>query len=175
MGRVPPELERRITCVYSRPEMRAALDRYGVSFSSYGSEGRRGPTIGMALVTWAHYNYPDLDMFRIGAMAPMYPFVTANNEQVGIPRDHRSFYDIMRRLKAMFKLDIDLTELETRGKDESEELQERLDRISGTDAEAKRIIDGTRTDYSFTPFEEPVDLDPSLDQALEDILRNLPE
>ena len=131
-GPVPSEMERRITCVYRRPEMRETLDRYGVQFSSYGSEGSRGPTIAMALVTMCHYNYPDVEMFRIGAMAPMYPFVTANNEQVGIPRDHRSFYDLMRRLKAMFKLDIDLTELETLGKNESEELQSRLDKISST-------------------------------------------
>ena len=141
-GPVPPELERRITCVYSRPEMRKTLDRYGVQFSSYGSEGRRGPTIAMALVTLAHYHYPDLEMFRIGAMAPMYPFVTADNEQVGIPRDHRSFYDIMRRLKAMFKLDIDLAELETLGKNDSEELQRRLDSISSTNPEAKQLIEG---------------------------------
>ena len=174
-GPVPPEMERRITCVYSKPEMRKTLDRYGMQFSSYGSEGRRGPTIAMALVTFGHYNYPDLEMFRIGAMAPMYPFVTADNEPVGIPRDHRSFYDIMRRLKAIFKLDIDLTELETLGKNESEELQGRLDRISSTNPEAKQLIEGVRTDYDFTPFEEPVDLDPSLDKSLEDILRNMPE
>ena len=174
-GPVPPELERRITCVYSKPEMRKTLDRYGVQFSSYGSEGRRGPTIAMALVTLAHYHYPDLEMFRIGAMAPMYPFVTADNEQVGIPRDHRSFYDIMRRLKAMFKLDIDLAELETLGKNDSEELQRRLDRISSTNPEAKQLIEGARTDYGFTLFEEPVDLDPCLDKTLDDILRNQPE
>ena len=174
-GPVPPELERRITCVYSKPEMRKTLDRYGVQFSSYGSEGRRGPTIAMALVTLAHYHYPDLEMFRIGAMAPMYPFVTADNEQVGIPRDHRSFYDIMRRLKAMFKLDIDLAELETLGKNDSEELQRRLDRIRSTNPEAKQLIEGARTDYGFTLFEEPGDLDPCLDKTLDDILRNQPE
>ena len=174
-GPVPPEMERRITCVYSRPEMRKTLDRYGVQFSSYGSEGRRGTTIAMALVTLAHYHYPDLEMFRIGAMAPTFPFITAENEQVGIPRDHRSFYDIMRRLKAMFKLDIDLTELETLGKNDSEELQSRLDGISSANPEAKQLIEDARADYGFTPFEEPVDLDPSLDKTLDDILRNMPE
>ena len=174
-GPVPPDMERRITCVYSKSEMRKTLDRYGVQFSSYGSDGRRGPTIAMALVTWGHYNYSDLEIFRMGAMAPMYPFVTADNEQVGISRDHRSFYDIMRRLKAMFKLDIDLAELETLGKTESEELQSRLDKISSTNPEAKKIIEDARTDYGFTPFEEPVDLEPSLDKTLEDILRNMPE
>lgn len=174
-GPVPPDMERRITCVYSKSEMRQTLDRYGMQFSSYGSEGRRGPTIAMALVTLAHFDYPEVDMFRIGAMAPMFPFVTGNNEQVGITRDHRSYYDIMRRIKAMFKLDIDLAELQTLGDKESQELQERLEKISSANPEAKQLIDGARLDYAFTPFEDPVDLDPALDQTLEDILRNMPE
>ena len=40
-GPAPPDLERRITCVYSRPEMKEQLERYGVQFSSYGSRGGR--------------------------------------------------------------------------------------------------------------------------------------
>ena len=174
-GPVPPDMERRITCVYSKAEMRENLDRYGMQFSSYGSEGRRGPTIAMALVTLAHFQYPEVEMFRIGAMSPMFPFVTGNNEQVGISRDHRSYYDIMRRIKAMFNLDIDLSELRTLGDNESKELLERLERISAANPEAKQLIDGSRADYTFTPFQEPFDLDPSLDQTLEDILRNMPE
>ena len=93
------------------PEMKERLERHGLIMSSRGSEGRRGPTIGMAMVSLAHFDYPEVQMFRLGAMAPMYPFVVSNNEQLGIFRDHRSFYDIMRRLKAMFRLDIDLSEL----------------------------------------------------------------
>ena len=174
-GPVPPQRERRITCVYSRADMRDTLENYGMQFSSYGSEERRGPTIAMALVTMAHFNYPDLDMFRIGAMAPMFPFVTSNNEQVGISRDHRSFYDIMRRLKSMFQLDVDLSELQTRGDNESKELQERLDKIASSNPDAKQLIDGAVSDYTFTPFEEHVELDPSLDRTLDDILRNVPE
>ena len=174
-GPVPPQKERRITCVYSRADMRETLDKYGMQFSSYGSEGRRGPTIAMALITLAHFDYPDLEMFRIGSMAPMFPFVTSNNEQVGITRDHRSFYDIMRRLKAMFKLDLDLSELQTLGDNESKELQERLDKIASTNPDAKQLIDGAVSDFTYTPFEEHVELDPSLDRTLEDILRNVSE
>ena len=141
-GPVPPDLERRITCVYSKAEMRDTLDRYGVQFSSYGSDGRRGPTIAMALVSMAHFLHPDVEMFRFGAMAPMYPFATNNNDQVGIIRDHRSYYDIMRRLKSMFKLDIDLSELEQLGRTESDQLSETLERI-GTST-ARRNSSSTR-------------------------------
>lgn len=172
-GPAPPDLERRISCVYSRAEMKEVLERYGLQFSSYGSGGRQGPTIGMALVTMAHFQYPNIEMFRLGAMAPMYPFTTSTGQQVGIATDHRSFYDIMRRLKSMFKLDLDLLELEALGNAESSSLQETLDRISSSNPEAKQIIDRARAEFSYAPYEEPVELDPELDRTLRDILENI--
>ncbi len=172
-GPAPPDLERRITCVYSRPEMREQLERYGVQFSSYGSRGRQGPTIGMALVSVAHYEYPEVQMFRMGAMAPMYPFMTSNNNQLGITQDHRAYYDILRRLRSLFSIEMDLSELEQMGNRESQELLDNLERLGSTNNEAKQIIDQVRLDYQYTPFVEPVDLDPALDQALENILRDI--
>jgi hypothetical protein len=174
-GPAPPDLERRITCVYSQPHMRDQLERHGVQFSSYGSRGRQGPTIGMALVSLAHYEFPDVQMFRMGAMAPMYPFMTNNNNQLGITQDHRAYYDILRRLRSIFKIDMDLSELEQMGQSESEELLGNLERLGSTNNEAKQIIDQVRLDYQYTPYVEPVDLDPALDQALENILRDLPD
>ena len=174
-GPAPPDLERRITCVYSRAEMREQLERHGVQFSSYGSRGRQGPTIGMALVSVAHYQYPDVQMFRMGAMAPMYPFMTNNNNQLGITQDHRAYYDILRRLRSLFKIDMDLSELEQMGNRESQELLDNLERLGRTNSEAKQIIDQVRLDYQYTPYVEPVDLDPALDQALENILRDIGE
>ena len=174
-GPAPPDLERRITCTFSKSEMKETLERYGVQFSSYGSDGRRGPTIGMALVSMAHFGYPDVEMFRFGAMAPMYPFVAGSNQQLNISTDRRAFYDIMRRLNSIFNLSVDLTELKALGDVESQELMATLERIGSSNTEAKQIIDQVRSEYSFTPFVEPVDLDPALDQTLEDILRNAPE
>jgi hypothetical protein len=155
--------------------MKEELEKYGIQFSSYGSGGRQGPTVGMALVSLAHYNYPDLRVFRLGAMAPMYPFTTQSSQQVGIVTDYRSFYDIMRRIKAMFRLDIDLTDLETRGNVESQRLQETLDRIANSNSNARDIIEKVRDEYSYEPFRNPVELDPGLGRALDDILRNAPE
>ena len=174
-GPAPPDLERRVSCVYSKAEMKENLDRYGLQYSNYGSSGRQGPTIGMALVSIAHFQHPEIEIFRLGAMAPTYPFTTSNNQQVGIATDHRAFYDIMRRIRSMFQLSIDLSELETLGNAESHRLQETLDRIAGSNADAKRMIDRTRADYSYSPYEEAVELGPGLDQTLQDILGNLPD
>ena len=174
-GPAPPELERSVNSSYSRAHMKEELERYGVRFSSYGSDRRSGPTIGMALISLAHYEYPDIEMFRLGSMAPMYSFLTSNNEPVGIQKDYRSFYDIMRRLKALFKLDIDLSELKEKGDVESKRLQEMLDRIASSNANAKEVIDRARADFSYTPYVETVELAPELDKALDDIIRNMPD
>jgi predicted ATP-grasp superfamily ATP-dependent carboligase len=174
-GAAPPELERNISCTYSQSRMKQELEGYGLRFSNYGSQGRNGPTIGMALISIAHSDYPDQDVFRLGALAPLYPFLSQKNDPIGISRDHRAFYDIMKRLRSMFNLDIDLAELMTLGESESEQLRETLERISANNPDAKRIIDRARADYEVTPFVESVELDPGLDQALQDILENVPE
>ena len=174
-GPAPPELERRISCVYSKAGMKENLDRFGFQYSSYGSRGRQGPTIGMALVSMAHFTHTEVEMFRLGGMAPMYPFTTDNSQQVGIATDHRAFYDIMRRLKPMFNLSIDLSELQTMGEIESNRLRETLERIGDSNSEAKSLIDRARSDFSYTPFVELEDLDPELDRTLQDILENMPE
>ena len=174
-GAAPPELERSVSCIYSHADMKDRLDKLGLRFSNYGSQSRNGPTIGMALVTLAHYQHPEIEMFRLGAMAPMYPFLTGKNDPVGISKDHRAFYDIMRRLRSMFNLDIDLSELITKGDAESRELQEALDKLASSNPGAKEVIDRVRSDYSVKPFEETVELDPALDRTLDDILRNAPD
>ena len=159
-GPAPPDLERSVNASYSRPEMREELEKYGVRLSSYGIEKRSGPTIAMALIALAHFQYPDVEMFRLGAMAPMYSFMTTNKEPVGISRDHKSFYDIMRRIKVLFKLDIDLGELKEWGDAESQRLEEMLDRIGSSNSNAKEIIDRARSDYEYTPYVEHVELTP---------------
>lgn len=174
-GAAPPELERNVSCIYSHPRMKEELEKYGLRFSNYGSQSRNGPTIGMALNSIAHQEHPDLDVFRLGAMAPMYPFLSGNNDPIGIPRDHRAYYAIMTRLKSMFKLDIDLGELISLGESESEELRKTLERIGESNSKAKEIIDRARADYVVTPFEESVELDPELDKTLDDILQNMPD
>jgi predicted ATP-grasp superfamily ATP-dependent carboligase len=174
-GPAPPELERRVGCVYSKADMKQKLERYGIQFSNYGSTGRQGPTVGMALVNLAHFRYPEIEMCRLGAMAPMFPFTGANGRQIGLATDHRAFFDIMRRINAIYGLAIDLSELRTLGERESAQMQEALDQIGNNNASAKRIIEQARADYSFAPFDDPVNLSPELDRTLEDILRNMPD
>ena len=174
-GAAPPDLERNVSCVYSQPFMKENLEKFGLRFSNYGSRGRSGPTIGMALITIVNQKHSDLEIFRLGAMAPMYPFNNTNNQPVGIARDHRAYYDIMRRLKVMFNLDIDLADLITMADTECHELEEALERIGSDNPRAKDLIDRARSDYVVSPFVEPADLNPALDRSIEDIIQNTPD
>ena len=169
-GPAPPELERRISCVYSKAAMADRLRQHGMLFSSYGSGQRQGPTIGMALVSLAHYRRPDVEMVRVGAMSPMFPFSGRRGGQLGITTDHRAFYDIMRRLRALYALDLDLSDLRPRYEEEAGQLQESLDRVAQRNEEARRYIDRIRNEYRFQPFTEPIALDPGIEGTLADIL-----
>ena len=169
-GPAPPEQERRISCVYSKASMSDTLRQHGMLFSSYGSSQRQGPTVGMAMVSIAHYEHPDVEMVRVGAMAPMFPFSGGSGGQLGITTDHRAFYDIMRRLRALYSLDIDLSDLRPRYEEEADRLQESLDRVAQRNDEARRYIERVRNEHNFQPFEEPVDLPASIEGTLADIL-----
>ena len=169
-GPAPPEQERRISCVYSKASMADELRQHGMLFSSYGSSQRQGPTVGMAMVSIAHYQHPDVEMVRVGAMAPMFPFSGGSGGQLGITTDHRAFYDIMRRLRALYSLDIDLSDLRPRYEEEADRLQESLDRVAQRNDEARRYIERVRNEHNFQPFEEPVDLPASIEGTLADIL-----
>ena len=169
-GPAPPEQERRISCVYSKAAMADELRQHGMLFSSYGSQQRQGPTVGMAMVSLAHYQHPDVEMVRVGAMAPMFPFSGGSGGQLGITTDHRAFYDIMRRLRALYSLDIDLSDLRPRYEEEAERLQESLDRVAQRNDEARRYIERVRGEHNFMPFEEPIELPPGIEGTLADIL-----
>lgn len=172
-GPAPPDEERRISCVYSKASMAAEMRQHGMLFSSYGSQQRQGPTVGMAMVSLAHYHHPEVEMVRVGAMAPMFPFSGSSGGQLGITTDHRAFYDIMRRLRALYSLDIDLSDLRPRYEEEANRLQESLDRVAQRNDEARRYIDRVRQDHSFLAFEEPIELSPNIEGALADILGQL--
>jgi hypothetical protein len=174
-GACPPDMERSVSCIYSHSHMKEWLEKFGLRFSNYGSQGRNGPTIGMSLVSMAHFQYTKFEMFRLGAMAPMFPFLTSSKEPVGMTKDHRAIYDITRRINSMFDLSLNLTELMILGEQESRTLQEALEKIALENPNAKEIIDRVRSEHSFVPFVETVELNPALDKTLEDILRNLPD
>ena len=97
----------------------------------------------------------------------MYPFTTQKNRQVGINTDHRAYYDIMRRLRDMYDLSLDLTELRDLGIKESAALQKTLDRISENNQEAKDIIAKAAAEYEYKGYVDQ--MSDTLPPATEDL------
>ncbi len=107
-GSVPYDRDREISCVYSLPGMKEELTRYAVEFSNY--EG--GVTISMYLADRAEAR--EIEFFRFCAFVPSYDFSkgTVMVQPVAIGQDFKAWYDIMVRLRHMFRLNLDLGDLE---------------------------------------------------------------
>lgn len=109
-GAMPFDRDRRISCLYSLPHLRADLEDLAVQFSNY--EG--GATIGAYLVDRAEEM--GVAMIDFYAFVPAYNFSQSNLEPQGlsIESDYKAWYDVMRRIKHLFGLSLDLTDLQQR-------------------------------------------------------------
>jgi len=111
-GPMPYDKDREISCAYSLPKMKDELTRYAVKFSNY--EG--GATIGTYLADKAEPRGLELLVFY--AMVPAYDFSRSGVviQRMAMDEDFKAWYDLMRRLNHMFKLGMDLSDLEERSR-----------------------------------------------------------
>ncbi|MBL7198994.1 MAG: PAC2 family protein [Anaerolineae bacterium] len=125
-GAVPYEKDREVSCVYSLPSMKEELTKYGVKFSNY--EG--GATISMYLADRAEDK--GIEFFRFCAFVPSYDLsqVSMAVQPIAIAEDYKAWYDLMVRLKHMFKLTIDLSDLQNRGDELISEWDSKIDQVA---------------------------------------------
>jgi proteasome assembly chaperone (PAC2) family protein len=107
-GPMPYNKDRQISCAYSLQTLKQELEGYAVRFSSY--EG--GATIGSYLLDRAEKTGIEFLVFY--AMVPAYDLSQLSSLLQGmrIENDYKAWYDILRRLNHMFKMTLDLEELE---------------------------------------------------------------
>ena len=131
-GAMPYDKDREISCVYSLPRMKRELEHYAVRFSDY--EG--GSTIGTYLAHKAEEK--EIEFIVFYGFVPAYDLSELSLLMTGlrIENDFKAWYDLMRRLKHMFDLDIDLADLEQR----SEEVIASMDaKIEELDRQAPQL------------------------------------
>ena len=152
-GAVPYGKDREVSCVYSLPRMKDELDKYTVRFSNY--EG--GATISMYLAHRAEAR--GIEFFRFCAFAPSYDFSPASMlvQRMTVEEDFKAWYDLMRRLNHMFKLDMDLSDLERRSQELISEWDSKIDHLARTmpQLEIKAYmeqVDKDFTEVSFVPL-----------------------
>jgi predicted ATP-grasp superfamily ATP-dependent carboligase len=125
-GPMPYDKDREVSCVYSLRGMKEELAEYAVKFSNY--EG--GTTIGTYLVDKAEQR--EIEFFIFYTFVPAYDFsrLSTNLQQgVRIENDFKAWYDLMRRFNHMFKLGIDLSDLEKQSDELIVSMNSKLDEL----------------------------------------------
>jgi proteasome assembly chaperone (PAC2) family protein len=125
-GAMPYAQDREVSCAYSLRYMKEELRKYAVRFSNY--EG--GATIGSYLVDRAEQ--AALEMVVFNAFVPAYDFSQAGLPLQGlrIEDDYRAWYELMQRLTHMFRLDLDLSDLDRQSEALVASMREKLDELA---------------------------------------------
>lgn len=107
-GELPYDKERRISCTYSMRSMRAELDRLAVTFSDYQGGASIDSLIGRRA------GEREMSYLGLYAFVPAYDFSLASSaaNTVRIENDFTAWLGLMRRINYLFKMNIDLRELE---------------------------------------------------------------
>jgi len=149
-GPMPYDKDREISCVYSLPGMREELTRYAVKFSNY--EG--GATIGVYLADRAEQRGIELLVFY--AMVPSYDFSESSvlTQRMAMGEDFKAWYDLMRRLNHMFKLDMDLSDLGRRSEDLISEWDSKINELAEKMPQLKvrEYMKGVNEGFTEVPF-----------------------
>ena len=147
-GEVPFDKERRVSCTYSLKQMREELNNYALSFSNY----HRNATIGMVI---NHYSKErGIESVRMSARTPSYqiPFTTSS--------DKRALYDILRRIRYMFSIGLDLSELKKESKQQISEFEDTLKKLyignPELESQIAAYLDQIGEGFDELRFEEPV-------------------
>lgn len=167
-GAMPYDREREISCVYSLPPMKEELSKYAVRFSNY--EG--GTTIGTYLVEKAQRM--EIEFIVFYAFVPAYDFSEISHimEAVSIEHDFRAWYDLLRRIRHMFGLSLDLTELEEQSRELMASMDAKLEEIDQEldDIDVHAYIDSIGEDFDAKPFVPP--LSDVWGKALDNLLKD---
>jgi proteasome assembly chaperone (PAC2) family protein len=152
---VPYDKDRQISCTYSLPRMKKELDEYAVTFSNY--EG--GVSIGSYLADRAEQLGIEYLVFY--AMVPMYDFSALSPlvEAITISNDYKAWYDVMRRLSYMFKLGLDLSDLEQQSRELVRSVAQQIEALEKQVPKAQvreylEKVNANFTEMSFMPLDE---------------------
>lgn len=124
-GPMPYDKDREISCVYSLKRMKEELGEYAVKFSNY--EG--GATIGSYLLDSAEEK--EIEFLVFYAFVPAYDFSQLSNTAQGmrIENDYKAWYDLLRRFNHMFRLGLDLADLEAQSGDLMASMEAKIDEL----------------------------------------------
>lgn len=147
-GEIPFDKERLVSCTYSLKHMREELNSYGVTFSNYD----KNATIGMVI---NHYcKESGIESVRMSARTPSYQL------SLTIASDKRAMYDVLRRIRYMLGITLDLSDLEKESKQQLSDFENALKRLCTENPELEpqvtAYMEQIREGFEELRFEEPI-------------------
>ncbi|MFC1990047.1 PAC2 family protein [Chloroflexota bacterium] len=149
-GEVPFDKERLVSCTYSLKQLKEELKDYAVTFSNYN----RNATIGMVI---NHYSKErGIESVRMSARTPSYQVPLTTNS------DKRAMYDILRRIRHMFGINLDLSDLEKESKQQISDFENTLKRLCMDNPELEpqltTYMEQIEEGFKELSFEEPINI-----------------
>jgi hypothetical protein len=127
--------------------MQEELKNYAVTFSNYG----RNATIGMVINH--HCKERGIESLRLTARTPSYEL------QLTIPSDRRAIYDILRRIRYMLEINLDLSDLEKEIKLQNSDFQNAIQRLCLENPELEpqitKYMEQVEKEFTELRFDEP--------------------
>ena len=157
LDKTPHTREPNVSCACSSPELKEAMLRYGVRFTSYEGPGRFGTT----LLYICHQR--GIEMVSLTARATYYP-----EYNIVISHNPKTIRALARRLDGMLRLGLDVSGLD----EEVVAFEKRLGSMVGRSAEFRSYLEKLEKEYVELKYQEPLEL--SGDEAVriaEDLLR----
>jgi predicted ATP-grasp superfamily ATP-dependent carboligase len=144
---VPFDKERLVSCNYSLKQIREELEDYAVSFSNYD----RSATIGMVI---NHYcTKRGIESVGMTARTPSYQL------SLTIFTDKRAMYDLLRRIRHMFVINLDLSDLEKESEQQSSDFKNSITKLcmENPDLEPQitTYMEQIRERFNEVKYEEP--------------------
>lgn len=161
---VPVDKERMVTCIYSLRGMKEELERYAVGLLDF----RIGATIGMVMNHYAKER--GMGFVRMTAWTPVYNFFV-DNQPFTLGPDTKAVFDILKRVRYMFKLDLDLSDLHEESERYVSNARMRLDSLALKNPQLKEILQKLDSEFKELQFEEPVELSSSIEDVLREATR----
>lgn len=155
-GAVPYDRDRQVSCVFSLPSMREDLTRYALRFSNY--EG--GASVGTLLADRAEER--GIEFVAFYALVPYYDLTELSTDfaAIKIERDLKAWYDLLVRLNHMFRLGLDLDDLEAQSEALIKWIDTQIKELEQDSPELKvqDYIAALTEGFEETPFEPLSDL-----------------
>lgn len=155
-GELPYNKERMISSTYSQKHMKEELDKIAVNFSDY----QGGGSIGSYVCRRA--TEQEMEYLSLYAFVPTYDFssISRNASGIQIENDFMAWLGIMRRVDYMLKLNLDLSDLETKSERLVKLMDAKIEEISKSfpDIDMGEYMQRLEEDFEEVVFEPLQDL-----------------